>query len=125
MDKINEIKNIDLYEQFEIVKDIVTSFVNSYQRTTSWKIKLIDSFIVFSGVIFAIQFIYIILNGLFPMNSFLAGLVACIGTITLTVSLRLQVNPNTKVDNYSNEKAFAEYLFASFLLYFVCINYLG
>lgn len=41
------------------------------------------------------------------------------------VALRFQINPNTKTDDYSNEKAFAEYLFASLILYFVCINYLG
>jgi hypothetical protein len=41
------------------------------------------------------------------------------------VSLRLQINPATKTDKYSNEKAIAEYLFGSLILYFVCINYLG
>jgi hypothetical protein len=125
MDKINEIKNIDLYEQYETLKQIIDSFVSSYHQSTTWKIKLIDSYIVFSALVFAIQFIYIILNGLYPMNSLLAGLIVCIGSITLTVSLRLQVNPITKVDGYSNEKAFAEYLFASLLLFIACINFLG
>jgi oligosaccharyltransferase complex subunit epsilon len=125
METINEIRNIDIYEQYESLKHIVTSFVGSYQQTTAWKIRLIDSYIVFSGLVFMIQLIYIVLNGLYPMNSLLAGLIVCIGSITLTVSLRLQVNPVTKVDGYSNEKAFAEYLFATLLLYIACINFLG
>jgi oligosaccharyltransferase complex subunit epsilon len=125
MDKINEIRNIDIYEQYETLRQIITSFIGSYEQTTSWKIKLIDSYIVFSGLVFVVQLIYVVLNGLYPMNSLLAGLIVCIGSITLTVSLRLQVNPITKVDSYSNEKAFAEYLFASLLLYIACINFLG
>jgi hypothetical protein len=84
MNKINEIKNIDINEQYQTLKEIVESFLASYKQTTSWKIRLIDSFIVFSAVLFVIQFIYIFITGLFPMNSIIAGLICCIGTITLT-----------------------------------------
>jgi predicted RND superfamily exporter protein len=84
MNKINEIKNIDIKEQYQTFLEIVTSFINSYNETTTWKIRLIDSFIVFAGLIFIIQFAYVIFAGLFPMNSVLSGLICCIGTITLT-----------------------------------------
>jgi hypothetical protein len=84
MNKINEIKNIDIKEQYQTFLEIVTSFLKSYKETTTWKIRLIDSFIVFAGIIFIIQFIYVLLTGLFPMNSVLSGLICCIGTITLT-----------------------------------------
>lgn len=84
MNKINEIKNIDIKEQYQTILEIVTSFLKSYKETTTWKLRLIDSFIVFAGMIFVIQFVYVLLTGLFPMNSVLSGLICCIGTITLT-----------------------------------------
>ncbi len=84
MNKINEIKNIDIKEQYQTLMEIVTSFLKSYNETTTWKIRLIDSFIVFAGIIFIIQFVYAIFTGLFPMNSLLSGLICCIGTIALT-----------------------------------------
>jgi len=59
------------------------------------------------------------------MNALISGLVCSIGSITLTVALRFQVNPKTKTDDYKTEKAFIEYLVASLILYFVCINFLG
>lgn len=84
MQKINEIKNIDIKEQYQSFMEIVVSFLKSYNETTTWKIRLIDSFIVFAGIVFVIQFIYVVLTGLFPMNSVLSGFICCIGTITLT-----------------------------------------
>ena len=59
------------------------------------------------------------------MNSFLSGVMACVGTIVLLVCLRLHVNPKTKLPTDSPEKIYAEYLIASFILYFVCINFMG
>ena len=60
-----------------------------------------------------------------PMNSFLSGIMACVGTAILLVCLRLHVNPATKLPTDSPEKVYAEYLFASFILYFVCVNFMG
>jgi oligosaccharyltransferase complex subunit epsilon len=89
MNKINEIKNINIKEQYQTFIEIVTSFLKSYNDTTTSKIRLIDSFIVFAGIIFIIQFAYIVFGGLFPMNSVLSGLICCIGTITLTGNILL------------------------------------
>ncbi len=58
------------------------------------------------------------------MNSFLSGIMACKGTEILLVYLRVQVNPKTKSPTDSPEKIYAEY-FASFILCFVCINFMG
>jgi oligosaccharyltransferase complex subunit epsilon len=80
---IDDIKNIDVIEQIQSAKEIFYTFLESYKHNNSWKIRLIDSFIVFCGIIFILQFVYIALNGLFPMNSLIAGLVTCIGSITL------------------------------------------
>jgi oligosaccharyltransferase complex subunit epsilon len=80
---IEEVKNIDIIEQVQSAKEILSSFFISYKQQNSWKIRLIDSFIVFCGILLIIQFIYAFLNGLFPMNSLIAAMVVCIGSITL------------------------------------------
>ena len=80
---IERINNFDIIEQFETGKEILSSFLDSYKQQNSWKIRLIDSFIVFSGILLIIQFIFAFLNGLYPMNSVISGLVICIGSITL------------------------------------------
>jgi hypothetical protein len=80
---IEQINNFDIIEQFETGKEIISSFLESYKQQNSWKIRLIDSFIVFCGILLLIQFIFAFLNGLYPMNSVISGLVVCIGSITL------------------------------------------
>ena len=43
----------------------------------------------------------------------------------LLIYLRLDFNPKTKLSIDSPEKIYAEYLIASFILYFVCKNFMG
>ncbi len=83
MDIINDIKNIDLVEQYYSIQEIIKTFFKSYKENNSWKIRLIDSFVVFNVAILVLQLIYIVLNGLYPMNSLIAGIVCAIGSITL------------------------------------------
>ena len=84
MNKITDIKRIDIFEQIELGKDIFNSFFGKYKEQNSWKIRLLDSYIVFCFVIFLITMVYVFLNGLFPMNAILASLVCSLGSITLT-----------------------------------------
>ena len=86
---------------------------------------MIDTFIVFSFLIFCTQVVYVVFNGLDPMNSFLSGIMACMGTGILLVCLRLHLNLKTKLPTEPPEKVFAEYLIASLILYFACINFMG
>ena len=86
-DMINEIRNIDVIEQYSALKDITATFLESYKQNNTWKIRLIDSFIVFCAFTFVIQLVYIIVNGLFPMNALLAGLICSVGSITLAGKL--------------------------------------
>lgn len=125
MNFINKIKNINVSDEYEKGKQLVMTFRKSYTETYSHKIKLIDSFIVFAFLILCVQMVYVILNGLDPMNSFLAGVVSCVGTITLLISLRFHVNPKTKLKEYANEKVYSEFLISGIILFFVCINFLG
>lgn len=83
MNKITEIKTIDVFEQIDSAKEIIKSFLNSYKNRNSWKIRLLDSYVVFCFFIFVITFIYVIFNGLYPMNAILASLVCSLGSITL------------------------------------------
>lgn len=87
MDMINDIRNIDIVEQYYSIQEIVKTFFKSYKENNSWKIRLIDSFVVFNVVILVLQLLYIILNGLYPMNSLIAGIVCAIGSITLASNI--------------------------------------
>lgn len=83
MNKINEIKSIDVLEQMESAKEILNSFFKSYKNQNSWKIRLLDSYVVFCFVVFVITFAYVILNGLYPMNAILASLICSLGSMIL------------------------------------------
>ena len=83
MNNIPQIKRIDIFEQIEEAKNIFNSFFLRYKNTNSWKIRLIDSYIVFCFSIFLITILYVLLNGLYPMNAILASLVCSLGSITL------------------------------------------
>ncbi len=83
MNKIKEIKSIDLLEQFESAKEIFKSFLANYKTQNSWKIRLIDTYVVFCSIIFLVTLLYVFLNGLFPMNAILASLICSLGSIIL------------------------------------------
>ena len=40
-----------------------------------------------------VQFLYCLLVGTFPFNSFLSGFISCVGSFVLAVALRIQTNP--------------------------------
>ena len=122
---IDKLRNIEIKEEIKNLIELIETFYENYKETNSQKLRLIDTFIVFSFLIFFLQVVYVFLNGLDPMNSFLSGVMACMGTGILLVCLRLHVNPKTKLPTDSPEKVYAEYLIASLILYFVCINFMG
>ena len=122
---IDKLRNIEIKEEIKNLIELIETFYENYKETNSQKLRLIDTFIVFSFLIFCLQVVYVFLNGLDPMNSFLSGVMACMGTGILLVCLRLHVNPKTKLPTDSPEKVYSEYLIASLILYFVCINFMG
>jgi peptidoglycan/LPS O-acetylase OafA/YrhL len=124
-DFIDRLKSLDIKQEINNLIELIETFYQNYKETNSQKLRLIDTFVVFSFLVFCIQLVYVFFNGLDPMNSFLSGVMACLGTIILLVCLRLHVNPKTKLPTDSPEKIYAEYLIASFILYFVCINFMG
>ena len=124
-DIIDRLKSMDIKEEIKNLMELIETFYENYKEANSQKLRLIDTFVVFSFLVFCVQIVYVFFNGLDPMNSFLSGVMACVGTIILLVCLRLLVNPKTKFPTDSPEKVYAEYLIASFILYFVCINFMG
>ena len=124
-DIIDRLKSMDIKEEIKNLMELIETFYENYKEANSQKLRLIDTFVVFSFLVFCVQIVYVFFNGLDPMNSFLSGVMACVGTIILLVCLRLHVNPKTKFPTDSPEKVYAEYLIASFILYFVCINFMG
>lgn len=67
-------------------------------------------------------------NALQPFNAFLAGFSACVGQFVLTASLRIQTNPANRKEfseSFSDERAFADFVFGSLILHFFCINFIN
>lgn len=86
-----------------------------------------------------------------PFNAFLSGFSATVGQFVLTVSLRMQTNPENKADfeSISHERyvdfprfrnqhdrdgetdvlhphrAFADFIFGSMILHFFCVNFIN
>jgi oligosaccharyltransferase complex subunit epsilon len=62
-----------------------------------------------------------------PFNAFLSGFSATVGQFVLTVSLRMQTNPENKAEfgSISHERAFADFVIGSLLLHFFCVNFIN
>ncbi|KDQ64997.1 hypothetical protein JAAARDRAFT_167831 [Jaapia argillacea MUCL 33604] len=105
----------------------VQSLWQAYTDTTPSRLKLIDAFLVFLMLSGVMQFVYCILVTNFPFNAFLAGFGSCVGQFVLTASLRMQVNPENKVEfkEVSPERAFADFALGSIVLHFFVFNFLG
>jgi len=107
------------------VGSILSDFRAKYDKTTSKQIKLIDGFLAYVITTGILQFIYCSLVGSFPFNSFLAGFVCTMGVFVLAVSLRMQLNPENKFGDRTEQRAFADYLFCNMLLFLVVFNFMG
>ncbi|KAI8070684.1 DAD/Ost2 [Gongronella butleri] len=102
-------------------------FLTTYKKDTPLSLKLIDVYLVYIMATGIAQFIYMLLAGTFPYNSFLAGFISTVGSFVLAVNLRIQTNAQNKdqFTTVSPERAFADFAFCSLLLHFFCVNYLG
>ncbi|KAL3619481.1 Dolichyl-diphosphooligosaccharide-protein glycosyltransferase subunit dad1 [Castilleja foliolosa] len=89
-------------------------------------LKIIDIYIVFAVVTALIQVVYVAIVGSFPFNSFLSGVLSCVGTAVLAVSLRIQVNKeNKEFKDLPPERAFADFILCNLVLHLVIMNFLG
>ncbi|GFP89488.1 dolichyl-diphosphooligosaccharide--protein glycosyltransferase subunit dad1 [Phtheirospermum japonicum] len=93
---------------------------------TPTNLKIIDLYIVFAVATAVIQVVYMSLVGSFPFNSFLSGVLSCVGTAVLAVCLRIQVNKeNKEFKDLPPERAFADFVLCNLVLHLVIMNFLG
>ncbi|KAM6990220.1 dolichyl-diphosphooligosaccharide--protein glycosyltransferase subunit DAD1 [Tautogolabrus adspersus] len=109
------------------VISVVSRFLEEYTTTTPNKLKVVDSYLLYILLTGALQFLYCLLVGTFPFNSFLSGFISCVGAFILAVCLRIQINPQNKGEflSISPERAFADFLFAHTVLHLVVMNFIG
>ncbi|KAJ8278244.1 hypothetical protein GJAV_G00085510 [Gymnothorax javanicus] len=103
------------------VISVLSRFLEEYRTSTPNKLKVVDAYLLYIMLTGALQFLYCLLVGTFPFNSFLSGFISCVGAFILGVCLRIQINPQNKGDflSISPERAFADFLFAHTVLHLV------
>ncbi|KAK1132425.1 dolichyl-diphosphooligosaccharide--protein glycosyltransferase subunit DAD1 [Acipenser oxyrinchus oxyrinchus] len=108
------------------VLSVISRFLSEYSTSTPSKLKLVDAYLLYILLTGAMQFLYCLLVGTFPFNSFLSGFISCVGCFILAVCLSIQVNPNNKGNSWvSPGRAFADFLLAHTVLHLVVINFIG
>ncbi|KAH6790696.1 Defender against death protein [Perilla frutescens var. hirtella] len=101
------------------------SLRSAYVATPN-NLKIIDLYILFALFTAVIQVGYMAVVGSFPFNSFLSGVLSCVGTAVLAVSLRIQVNKDNKeFKDLPPERAFADFVLCNLVLHLVIMNFLG
>ncbi|XP_040960382.1 dolichyl-diphosphooligosaccharide--protein glycosyltransferase subunit DAD1 isoform X2 [Gossypium hirsutum] len=70
--------------------------LRSAYAATLVNLKIIDLYVGFAIFTALIQVVYMAMVGSFPFNSFLSGVLSCVGTAVLAVCLRIQVNKENK-----------------------------
>lgn len=65
------------------VFSVLSRFLEEYVTRTPSKIKIIDAYLLYILLTGAFQFLYCLLVGTFPFNSFLAGFISCVGSFIL------------------------------------------
>ncbi|XP_047314510.1 dolichyl-diphosphooligosaccharide--protein glycosyltransferase subunit DAD1-like [Impatiens glandulifera] len=106
------------------------SLRSSYAATPT-NLKIIDLYVMFAISTALIQVtlkqvVYMAIVGSFPFNSFLSGVLSCVGTAVLAVCLRIQVNKeNKEFKDLPPERAFADFVLCNLVLHLVIMNFLG
>ena len=59
-----------------------------YHARTSRKLKLVDAYLAYIMATGVVQFVYCLLVGTFPFNSFLSGFISCVGSFVLAGELK-------------------------------------
>lgn len=102
---------------------ILARLWTSYLKTDP-TLLIIDAllvFIMFTGII---QFVYMCIVGTYPYNAFLSGFGCSVGMFVNTANMRIQLNKDNEV-KVSIERAYADYMFSSLVLFVFCICFVG
>ncbi|KAJ8461657.1 hypothetical protein OPV22_034583 [Ensete ventricosum] len=106
-------------------KALIRSLRSAYAATPI-SLKIIDLYVVYAITTAVIQVVYMGIVGSFPFNSFLSGVLSCVGTAVLAVCLRIQVNKeNKEFKDLPPERAFADFVLCNLVLHLVIMNFLG
>ncbi|KAK9096906.1 hypothetical protein Sjap_022403 [Stephania japonica] len=106
-------------------QDLFRALRSAYAATPT-NLKIIDLYIVFAIMTAVIQVVYVGIVGSFPFNSFLSGVLSCVGTAVLAVCLRIQVNKeNKEFKDLPPERAFADFVLCNVVLHLVIMNFIG
>lgn len=95
------------------------------------QLKMIDAFLAYVLFCGVAQFVYSLVVGSFPFNSFLAGFLSCVGVFVLTVSLRMQIDPRVRAvkanrwEKLTVRRAVMDWLFCNLILHMAVLNFLG
>ncbi len=73
------------------VVGILRRLNDEYQTNTPKKLKLIDAYLVYVLLTGIIQFLYCLLVGTFPFNSFLSGFISTVGCFILAGNKKKQI----------------------------------
>nr|BAB40809.1 homolog of defender against apoptotic death 1 [Nicotiana suaveolens x Nicotiana tabacum] len=100
--------------------------LRSAYASTPTNLKIIDIYALFAIFTAVIQVGYMAIVGSFPFNSFLSGVLSCVGTAVLAVCLRIQVNKeNKEFKDLPPERAYADFVLCNLVLHLVIMNFLG
>lgn len=69
------------------VISVISRFLEEYTTTTPNKLKVVDAYLLYILLTGALQFLYCLLVGTFPFNSFLSGFISCVGAFILAGEL--------------------------------------
>lgn len=65
------------------VISVISRFLEEYTTSTPNKLKMVDAYLLYILLTGALQFLYCLLVGTFPFNSFLSGFISCVGSFIL------------------------------------------
>lgn len=110
---------------------IIQELWEAYNEKCPTQLKIIDAYLAYVISTGIIQFLYCCLVGTFPFNAFLGGFISSVGCAALTISLRMQINPENRKDPRNGWKklvparAYADWLFCNLILHMAVLNFLG
>lgn len=73
-----------------LLGSVLSKFYDEYQSNTPKKLKIIDAYLVYILLTGIMQFVYCVLVGTFPFNSFLSGFISCVSCFVLAGEMSLE-----------------------------------
>lgn len=67
----------------EKLTSVVYKFYDEYMNSTSKRLKIVDSYLLYIFLTGVFQFCYCALVGTFPFNSFLSGFISAVGSFVI------------------------------------------